>query len=261
MINFELYKKFSSADKKVDIEVKAQLEEGKITAIYGKSGAGKTSILRMIAGLIKPDKGELKLTDDIWFHHDKRIHVKTNKRSIGMVFQDFALFPNLTVIENIKYGIGSNENDELLTRVLQVSELSDLLDRYPKSLSGGQQQRVALARAIIRKPKLLLLDEPLSALDTNMRIKLQNEILALQEIIPTTIVLVSHHIPEVYKLADYVIALEDGKISKQGTPDEVFDVDLNSDLIGEYISSDSQDESETIKILVEGKIVSVKVHK
>lgn len=258
MIDFVLHKRFYSSGKEVDIKVDAQLEKGKITAIYGKSGAGKTSILRMLAGLLNPDKGKIMVENDIWYDHQKKHYLKPNKRNIGMVFQDYALFPNMNVLNNIRYGMTGSE-DELLHRILEISDLESLLDRMPSHLSGGQQQRVALARAIVRKPKLLLLDEPLSALDTNMRSKLQEEILAIQDLIQTTIVMVSHHLPEVFKLADHVLVMEDGQFTQRGTPSEVFLGDSHTQLSGEYISSAKKEGHTILKLMVDGKVVSVEV--
>ncbi|MDW3209130.1 MAG: ABC transporter ATP-binding protein [Reichenbachiella sp.] len=261
MIAFNLNKKFYSSHKEVDIRVNAQLEEGKITAIYGKSGAGKTSVLRMLAGLLKPDKGMITVGNDSWYDHKKNHQTKPNKRNIGMVFQDYALFPNMSVLKNIQYGLNSDRNEELVNRIIEISDLGNLLNRMPSQLSGGQQQRVALARAIVRKPRLLLLDEPLSALDTSMRTKLQEEILAMQNLIQTTIVLVSHHLPEVFKLADHVLVMDEGQLIQQGTPSEVFMNDGETQLTGELISSKKEGDQTILKLMVEGKVVSVQLPK
>ncbi|WP_420582814.1 ABC transporter ATP-binding protein [Reichenbachiella sp.] len=259
MIDFSLHKKFHSSQKEVDISASAQLEEGKITAIYGKSGAGKTSILRMLAGLLKPDKGTITIGNDCWFDHQNKLSVPPNKRNIGMVFQDYALFPNMTVLKNIQYGLNGTGDKELVQRIIEISDLGNLLDRMPSHLSGGQQQRVALARAIVRKPKLLLLDEPLSALDTNMRVKLQEEILTMQELIQTTIVMVSHHLPEVFKLADRVLVMEEGQFIQRGTPSEVFLGESHTQLSGEYLSSTKKDGHTILQLMVDKKVVSVEI--
>ncbi|MEP3390421.1 MAG: ABC transporter ATP-binding protein [Reichenbachiella sp.] len=259
MITFNLNKKFYSSQKEVDIRVNAQLEEGKITAIYGKSGAGKTSVLRMLAGLLKPDEGMITVENDSWYDHNKNHHTKPNKRNIGMVFQDYALFPNMSVLKNIQYGLDKNQDEKLVNRIIEISDLGNLLNRMPSQISGGQQQRVALARAIVRKPRLLLLDEPLSALDTSMRTKLQEEILAMQNLIQTTIVLVSHHLPEVFKLADHVLVMDEGQLIQQGTPSEVFMNDGETQLTGEFISSKKEGDQKILKLMVDGKVVSVQV--
>ena len=257
MISFDLLKTYRSSQKEVTIQVNTELKEGKITAIYGKSGAGKTSILRMLAGLIQPDQGFISVGNETWLDPAQRINLKPNKRNVGMVFQDYSLFPNMNVLKNIQYGLNENDDKELFNRIIEISDLNHLLDRMPSSLSGGQQQRVALARAIVRKPKLLLLDEPLSALDTTMRTKLQEEILTMQRLVQTTIVLVSHHLPEVFKLADHVLVMEDGHFTQQGSPSEVFMSDYQTDLIGELVSSKEHKGKTILKFVVDGKVVSV----
>ncbi len=260
MIKFGLHKEFKSHGKIIRIQLKAECEEGKIIAIYGKSGAGKSSLLRMLSGLMNPDKGFISIDNEIWFDSANKKNVKVNKRNIGFLFQDYSLFPNMSVLKNILYGLEKSKDQELIDRIIEIGDLKDLLHRNPATLSGGQQQRVALARAIVRKPKLLLLDEPLSALDSEMRIKLQKEILAINSIIKTTIIFVSHDLPEVFKLADEVLVIDKGVFIKRGTPTEVF-VNEKTDLIGEFISINKGEKNKSLRILVDGKIVSVDLPK
>ncbi len=259
MIKFDLHKEFVSRGKKINIHLNAECEEGRIITVYGKSGAGKTTLLRMLAGLTNPDKGKISIGDELWYDSSKKRNLKINQRHIGFVFQDYSLFPNMNVYKNIMYGVEDKTEKELIDRIIEIAHLSDLLDRKPNSLSGGQQQRVALARAIARKPKLLLLDEPLSALDTGMRRILQEEILSLQKVIKTTIIIVTHHLPEVFKLADEVLLLENGSFTKKGTATEVFMgiKDKKTDLIGEMLSIEEHDDAKIMRILVDGKIVNV----
>lgn len=254
MIKFDLHKQFKSHGTTINIGLNAECEEGKIIAIYGKSGVGKSTLLRMLSGLMTPDSGLITVDDDIWYESKSKKNIKANKRNIGFLFQDYSLFPNMNVLKNILYGVDANYDKEFINRIIGVSDLKDLLNRDPESLSGGQQQRVALARAIARKPKLLLLDEPLSALDGEMRLKLQEEILAINKIIKTTIIFVSHDLPEVFKLADEVLVVEDGVFTKRGTPSEVF-VNKETDLMGEFISM--SEDKKSIQVLVEGNVVSV----
>ncbi|MEJ6735643.1 MAG: ATP-binding cassette domain-containing protein [Flavobacteriales bacterium] len=254
MIKFDLHKKFNSHGTTINIGLNAACEEGKIIAIYGKSGVGKSSLLRMLSGLMTPDKGSITVDNEVWYDSQSKKNIKANKRNIGFLFQDYSLFPNMSVLKNILYGVDANYDKEFINRIIAVSDLKDLLNRSPETLSGGQQQRVALARAIARKPKLLLLDEPLSALDGEMRLKLQKEILAINKIIKTTVIFVSHDLPEVFKLADEVLVVENGAFTKRGTPSEVF-VNKKTDLMGEFISMDETEKS--MQILVEGKIVSI----
>lgn len=256
MIKFDLHKQFKSHGTTINIDLEAVCEEGKIIAVYGKSGVGKSSLLRMLSGLMNPDKGSISVDNEIWFDSQSKKNVKANKRNVGFLFQDYSLFPNMSVIKNILYGVDANYDKEFINRIIEVSDLKELLNRNPDTLSGGQQQRVALARAIARKPKLLLLDEPLSALDGEMRLKLQEEILAINKIIKTTIIFVSHDLPEVFKLADEVLVVENGAFTKRGTSSEVF-LNEKTDLMGEFISMNEKEKS--IQILVEGKIVSVKL--
>jgi molybdate transport system ATP-binding protein len=260
MIKFDLHKTFDSHNRKVIINLDASCEEGKIYAVYGDSGVGKSTLLRMLAGLLEPDSGSIEVDGVVWYDNKHKKNLKVNKRSIGFLFQDYSLFPNMNVLKNILYGVEENEDQELIDRIIEIGDLKDLLDRMPSTLSGGQQQRVALARAIARKPRLLLLDEPLSALDANMRIKLQKEILAINGVIKTTIIFVSHDLPEVFKLADEVLVIENGKFTKRGTPNELF-ANEKTDLMGELIAYDDHEDGKQIRILVDGKVVGVKIPK
>lgn len=260
MIKFNLHKTFKSHGKDVSIRLDASCEQGKIYAVYGSSGAGKSSLLRMLAGLLDPDNGNIEVEGEEWYNSERKKNIKANRRNIGFLFQDYSLFPNMSVLKNILYGVDGGDDKELINRIIEIGDLKDLLNRKPETLSGGQQQRVALARAIARKPKLLLLDEPLSALDAGMRIKLQKEILSINSVIKTTIIFVSHDIPEVFKLADEVLVIENGVFTKKGTPSEIF-VNEKTDLMGEFISVNEEGTKKTIRILVEGKIVSVDLPK
>lgn len=175
----------------------------------------------MLAGLTNPDAGRIVVDGEIWFDAKMRINLQSQKRSIGFVFQDYALFPNLTVRENIGYAI--NEQDKYwIDKLLELTDLTAQQGRLPGTLSGGQKQRVALARAIARKPALLLLDEPLSALDGELRLQLQNELAFLHKSFGLTTLLVSHELGEVFKLSQQVLRLESGKIVQSGSPTEVF---------------------------------------
>lgn len=263
MIKIDINKAFSTHGKEININLQSEWEEGKIIAIYGKSGVGKSSLLRMLAGLIKPDSGTITIGDNTWFNHNKGINIKANKRSVGFLFQDYSLFPNMNVLKNIKYGLEDDRDNELLERIIDIADLGDLLDRMPSSLSGGQQQRAALARAIVRKPKLLLLDEPLSALDPQMRVKLQEEILSIQSIIKTSIVFVSHHLPEVFKLADEVLVMENGSFTQRGTPSELFNINNigTATQIGELLSQSELGNNTVMTLLVDGQVINVEVPK
>jgi molybdate transport system ATP-binding protein len=263
MIQINLHKSFVERGKPIDLHLQAEWEQGKLIAIYGNSGAGKTSLLRMLSGLLVPDSGSLQVGDETWYNSATGINKKVNKRSIGYLFQDYSLFPNMNVLSNIQYALDKGESNDLVDRIVEIADLGKLLDRMPQTLSGGQQQRVALARAIVRKPKLLLLDEPLSALDLDMRNKLQKEILAIKDLIDTTIVFVSHHLPEVFKLADKVMVIEDGTFIKSGSSKEMLAsmYQEETDTIGEVLSRQENETSTVLRVLVDGKIVGIELPK
>ncbi len=203
----------SSGEMLLDIDL--EINEGEFIALSGPSGSGKTTLLRILAGLEK-SKGEIIIGDKIW-QRDK-IFLPPQKRKIGFVFQDYALFPNMSIEQNLLF---VNRDKELAKQLLKVTELYELRKQLPNKLSGGQKQRVSLCRAMMNRPKLLLMDEPLSALDTAMRTKLQNEILTLHKKFQTTTIMVSHDPSEIYHLSSKVILLQNGKIVKDGTPKDV----------------------------------------
>ncbi|WP_417904059.1 sulfate/molybdate ABC transporter ATP-binding protein [Campylobacter sp. LH-2024] len=202
-----------------EFEFKTQINQGEITAIFGESGAGKTTLLKIIAGLIKPNCGYLEVDNEIWFDSKKNINLSIQKRKIGFMFQDYALFPNMNVKENLSY---ANKNETKINEFLELMNLKELAKAYPKELSGGQAQRVALARALIREPKILLLDEPLSALDFKMRMNLQDELAKILHHFEITTLLVSHDIAEIYKLSHKIIEIQNGKIIKNLIKNEFF---------------------------------------
>lgn len=221
MIDIAISKKLDSASGALQLEVNTQIESGSFVALFGPSGAGKTSILRMLAGLTEPDSGRIIVDGVTWFDAQRRINLPPQKRAIGFVFQDYALFPNLSVRENVAYA-ASRRDIAWVDELLGISGLAPLQQRVPATLSGGQKQRVALARALARKPKLLLLDEPLSALDAAMRTQLQDDLLQMHQRFGLTTLLVSHDIGEVFKLSQRVLQLDGGRIVQSGTPAETF---------------------------------------
>lgn len=219
MIQAAIKKKLNTASGIINLDVEFQIEQGQIIALYGKSGAGKTTILRVLAGLTNADHGFIRVKNHIWYDSTQKVNLSVRKRKIGFVFQDYALFPNMTVRENIEYAASDKNRVHEFIRLVHMDRLQD---RKPETLSGGQQQRVALARAIATFPDLLLLDEPLSALDMEMRKQLQDEIITINRRYNTTIIIVSHDLPEIFRLAHKVWHLEEGRFVKNGKPDEVF---------------------------------------
>ncbi|HFF9269320.1 TPA: sulfate/molybdate ABC transporter ATP-binding protein, partial [Campylobacter jejuni] len=200
-------------------ELNTCLKANEITAIFGESGAGKTTLLKIIAGLIKPEFGRIEVGDELWLDTQKNINLAIQKRKIGFVFQDYALFPNMSVKENISYAATSKQKVEELLSLMNLENLAKI---YPKNLSGGQAQRVALARALAREPQILLLDEPLSALDFKMRSFLQDELVKILQHFKITTLLVSHDLAEIYKLSHRILELSDGKIIKDARTNEFF---------------------------------------
>jgi molybdate transport system ATP-binding protein len=215
MIRIDIKKPLHGATGEMTLHVNLVVKEGKFIALSGQSGSGKTTLLRILAGLTKAE-GEIYVGDTCW--QDARSWTPPQHRQIGFVFQDYALFPNMSVKENLLY---VKKDPDLAKQLLQMTELEELASRYPSSLSGGQQQRVSLCRAMMNRPKLLLMDEPLSALDPAMRTKLQQEILTLHRTFGTTTTMVSHEPSEIYRLANRVIVLEHGQIKADGRPKEI----------------------------------------
>ncbi len=215
MIIVDVKKRLFGSKGDMDLDIKLDIKEGSFVSILGKSGSGKTTLLRIIAGLERA-RGHINISSDIWM--DKKTLLHPRERSVGFVFQDYALFPNMSVKENLLF---ANPDNSLADKLLDMTELGELKDTLPTMLSGGQQQRVAICRALMRKPKILLLDEPLSALDMQMREKLQLEILKLHVEFKTTTIMVSHSPNEIYKMSDFVALMEDGKIKKYGNPKEI----------------------------------------
>ncbi|MBF9233742.1 ABC transporter ATP-binding protein [Microvirga alba] len=194
--------------------------------LLGPSGCGKTTLLRLIAGLSTPDKGQLLLGDE------DLTRIPARQRGFGIVFQAYSLFPNMTVAQNIGYGLKirgkpAAEIKERVGQLLDLIRLPHLADRYPYQLSGGQQQRVALARAVAVDPKLLLLDEPLSALDAKVRNELRAEIRELQQRLGILTIMVTHDQEEALLLADRVVCMKDGRIAQVGTPSELYATPAN----------------------------------
>lgn len=198
------------------------IKNGKTLSILGESGSGKSTILRLIAGLEKPSKGEIII--DKKTMNGTNTFISPENRKVGMVFQDYALFPHMTVYENINFGISDLKKDirkKKITNTLELVELLDFKDKYPHQISGGQQQRTALARAIVTEPKILLLDEPFSNLDTNLKHKIRKKLSKIFSKINITTIIVSHDKEDALSLADELIILKNGKIIQKGVPQNV----------------------------------------
>jgi molybdate transport system ATP-binding protein len=201
------------------------LGEFSITALFGPSGCGKTTILRCLAGLEKPERGVMRFGEETWFDAEEEVFLPPQRRGVGLLFQDYALFPHLTVSKNIGYGLGHLARAERRKRVGEMMDflrLSDLSERYPSQISGGQQQRVALGRAMVLRPKLLLLDEPLSALDTPTREELRPELQRYIAEFKTPAIVVTHDRLEALTFADHITVLDYGRVLQSGPTHEIF---------------------------------------
>jgi len=224
MLKIDIQKAMLTSEGKTNLEVCAEIQDNELLCLFGHSGAGKTTLLRILAGLTNPDKGRIVFNDTVWFDSDKKINVPPQQRNVGYMFQDYALFPNMTVEKNISFG-QKEKNKEEVDKLMELFDLNILRNQHPDKLSGGQKQRVALARALAAKPNVLLLDEPLSALDFDMRLSLQHEIRKAHDLLNTLTVMVSHDLQEVFHLASSVIMLKNGTVINEGKPADVFSME------------------------------------
>jgi len=228
MIEFSLQKKLQAANGEMLFHAAYKTTQNAFIGIYGPSGAGKTSLLRMLAGFLEPDSGAVRINNKTWYDSRNKINLAPQKRKTGFVFQDYALFPNMTVKENLLFALDKETPKGIVEDLLIMVELEQFYKRKIQTLSGGQRQRVALARALVRKPELLLLDEPLSALDSELREKLQSLLLKIHNEFKLTTLLVSHDIAEMIRLTDEIIFLKNGMIEKHGSPVSIFSSKQNN---------------------------------
>lgn len=207
------------------------LAQGNVLSLLGPSGCGKSTILKGIAGLLSIHAGEIVLNDTRIA--GQGVHIAPQVRNVGMIFQDYALFPHLNVFDNIAFGlrgVAKASRQEKVRAMLDMVRLNELSARYPHELSGGQQQRVAIARALVREPNLLLLDEPFSNLDNEVRESLMSEMQQLFSAQNMTAIFVTHNKAEAFALADYVAVMEDGNIAQIATPRALYDAPANAEI-------------------------------
>lgn len=214
-------------NKKVINDTTLQIDSGSFTTLLGASGCGKTTLLRMIAGLENPDTGEIYFDDKCVFSADKKINVPPEKRQLGFVFQDFALWPHMTVFENVAFGLRAAKRTEELEKKVKEAlcavRLEDFAEKYPHQLSGGQQQRVAFARAIVIEPACILFDEPLSALDALLREEMRVELKELVKRLGITAVFVTHDQTEAMSMSDKIAVLNKGNIEQYDIPETIYE--------------------------------------
>lgn len=230
----------SFGEKKVIDNVSLVIESGSFTTLLGPSGCGKTTLLRMIAGLETPDTGEIYFGNKCIFSSEKQINIPPEKRGLGFVFQDFALWPHLTVYENVAFGLRAANNTKDLDRkvkdALHAVQLDDFAKRYPHQLSGGQQQRVAFARAIVIEPECILFDEPLSALDALLREEMRTELKELMTKLKITAVFVTHDQMEAMSMSDKIAVLHSGVVDQYEGPEEVY-AHPSTEFVAKFVGS------------------------
>ena len=211
--------------KEFDLEVDFELKKGCL-GILGPSGCGKSMTLKSIAGIVNPDKGVVSLTTDeetVYFDSSKKINLKPQKRNVGYLFQNYALFPNMTVEENVAIGLSKDDDEKRASEMIKRFRLEGLEKRYPRQLSGGQQQRVALARILAYGPDVILLDEPFSAMDSHLKEQLRIELVNMLKDFDGFSVLVTHDRDEAFQFCDELILLDEGKVIAKGATHEVFE--------------------------------------
>lgn len=258
MIELDIKKKINTVDGDILLDVAMKIAPGEFACIYGDSGTGKTTLLRILAGLENVATGYVKANAGTWFDDELNINIPPQMRNTGFVTQNPSLFPNMNVLENILYGVGKKVDKDYLEYLLIQCGVECFKERKPQKLSGGQQQRVALIRALIRKPALLLLDEPFSALDVKTRQNLQDLVVRIHKMIGVTTLMVSHDTSEISKVAQKVFILDKGKIQKSGPPADIFSAHAMSGkfrFMGKVLSIDKVDIINKVTISVGNDIV------
>jgi molybdate transport system ATP-binding protein len=212
-----------------------------LAVLFGQSGAGKSLTLQLIAGLMKPDSGIIKSGENDYFDRALGINIPPYRRSFGYVFQDLALFPHMTVRENILYGSKGVPKEDKIERLAELTakfRIQGIEDKMPSEISGGQKQRVAFARALIRRPEVLLLDEPFSALDNPLRIEMRAFLMQVREDFNLPVVLVTHDVYEAFTMPDRLIVYSNGRVVQTGTPSEVFSRPASKEVEGLVAAKD-----------------------
>lgn len=212
MLSFSVAKMLNTPEHPLALRAEFALPAGQWLLLTGESGAGKTTLLRLLAGLERPESGYIRLGDQVWYDAARGIHLRPEQRKAGLVFQDYALFPHLDVLGNVAFGLARRQRSAAHRWVERVG-LAEVMWQKPRQLSGGQQQRAAIARALVRQPSLLLLDEPLSALDASNRQKMMHLLHQVKAQGQTIAIIVAHHIPDFLPLADHHLGLANGRLT------------------------------------------------
>lgn len=259
-IELKFSKKLLGSGGSFLLNVDKSMNFGEFVALFGKSGAGKTSILRILSGLDIPDSGFIRVGETIWLDTQKRIALPPQKRRIGFVFQNYALFPHLNAYQNICFGLKDKQDRAFAEELIQLMDLTPLKKSKINQLSGGQSQRVALARALVSRPQILLLDEPFSALDSAMRFTLQEELANIHRHFNLTTLLVSHNLSEVFSLASRAFVIKNGEIVRDGNNEEVFiqrRLSAKIKLSGEIVDIKTCELSSIISVLCGNEVLKV----
>ena len=217
--------------QKVLNDISFNISKGEIVSIVGSSGSGKTTLLRILSGLEIPESGNINLDDMIVNSSD--VFIPPEKRNCSLVFQDYALFPNMTMLENIYFGENSKNNRQVVSELIHITNIENILNKYPHECSGGEQQRVALVRSMANQPNLILMDEPLSNLDFHLKSKISSIISDIIRRYSTTAIIVTHDIMDAMKISDRIIVIDNGIIIQDGTPKEIYD-SPNSKMVARF---------------------------
>lgn len=252
MLHLDLTKSLQGAEGPLTFQVRLDIPWGECLALHGPSGAGKTSLLRMVAGLLTPDAGEIRLDQQPWHLHDTRLPIQ--QRRCGLVFQQYALFPRMRVRAQLRYA-QAQEDLPAIDQLIAALGLNAIADQYPAQLSGGQQQRVAFARALAARPRVLLLDEPFSAQDADHAAAMRALLQSYHAAQPCITLLASHAIADAFQLADRVALLDRGRLVALGTPDTVFTGTPDA----EVVQLQSNENEWLASLLVNGKLSEVRL--
>ncbi|MFT6324424.1 MAG: molybdate transport system ATP-binding protein [Halieaceae bacterium] len=258
MIKVNIHIQLNGGKVEKEFTYQFQIENGSFVTIYGSSGGGKTTLLRSLAGFVRPKSGTIEVGHETLFNSSTGVNVSAQNRGLGMVFQDHKLFPNMTVLENLKFASPTKSNNKI-KELIDYFDLTELLKQYPANISGGQEQRVAIAQALVKSPSVLLLDEPMTALDFETRLLVQEALLKVQKNQGLTVLMVSHDLRETLRLSDQVILVDKGSVIKMGAPQDVFEnvYTIKQEIDGVVVGLEIINEEWSVNVLLGEKIINV----